>query len=149
VTAGARRETYVFRRGVWRLAVHISSDGSLPRPGPDFHSENISPQYHFGPAKPGPEKYEQRCGGDLQRGPGRSGRQQDASVPWRVANYRPQPVQAELELEVMVKQGRSRASRRKPLSLPGPVKFPSYRNKAKEEIDGSRCPWRVRPSFLS
>jgi hypothetical protein len=111
VTPGKER-TYVSAEGV-ATAVHIYSDGRFPDL-PDFPLGNISPQYHLA-GKPGPENTNNVAVVTFNA----VRDDQDASKMQafvRVANFRPQPVQAELELEVMV-NGQVKGIQKKPLNL--------------------------------
>ena len=111
VTPGKER-TYVSAEGV-ATAVHLYSDGRFPDM-PEFPLGNIAIAYHLA-GKPGPENTNNVAVVTFNA----VRDDQDASKMQafvRVANFRPKPVQAELELEVTV-NGQVKGIQKKPLSL--------------------------------
>src|SRR5258708_8073621 len=111
VTPGKER-TYVSAEGV-ATAVHLYSDGRFPDL-PDFPMGNIALQYHLA-GKPGPENTNNVAVVTFNA----VRDDQDASKMQafvRVANFRPQPVQAQLELEVLV-NGQVKGIQKKTVNL--------------------------------
>jgi hypothetical protein len=111
VTPGKER-TYVSAEGV-ATAVHLYSDGRFPDL-PDFPMGNIALEYHLA-GKAGAESTNNLAVVTFNA----VRDDQDPSKMQafvRVANFRPQPVKAELELEVTV-NGQIKGIQKKPLNL--------------------------------